>query len=281
MSWRNLLVLATVGAAAAASLFSAPVAEPASGEMADLGVTKSDSPDPVTVGSTLTYTIQVTNAGPQNATGVTVTDALPSQTDFLSATASSGNCDHQGNRVVCTIGDLAAKASPVTVTIQVRPTRTGTIANSVSVDGTEKDPVSGNDKAVASTTVIAAKAASCRGVAATLSGTPGADNLVGTPGRDVIAGLGGGDSIFGLAGGDLICAGGGADRVNAGAGRDRVFGGGGRDRLKGRGGPDLLAGNGRGDVLFGNAGNDRLKGGAGRDSCFGEAGRDVERSCER
>ena len=44
---------------------------------ADLSLTKSDSPDPVAAGELLTYTLGVHNAGPQDATGTTVTDTLP------------------------------------------------------------------------------------------------------------------------------------------------------------------------------------------------------------
>jgi uncharacterized repeat protein (TIGR01451 family) len=285
MSLRKLIALATVACAAVAFLAYAPAAETAPGDLADLGVTKSDGPEPVAVGGTVTYTIVVTNAGPQNATGVTLTDGLPNHTNFVSATSSSGSCGRRGNRVVCEIGNLAAdatKANAVTVTIQVRTTRTGTITNTASVDGVEKDPVAVNDKAEASTTVSASAAVpTCRGVKVTLLGTPRADNLVGTAGPDVISGLGGGDSIFGRSGRDLICAGGGADRVNAGSAADRVFGARGTDRIHGRGGPDLLMGNARRDALFGNAGNDRLKGGAGRDRCRGGPGRDRLRSCER
>jgi uncharacterized repeat protein (TIGR01451 family) len=50
----------------------------------DLAITKTDSPDPVNVGSTLTYTIQVQNLGPNAATGVAVTDQLPKGVDFVS-----------------------------------------------------------------------------------------------------------------------------------------------------------------------------------------------------
>src|SRR6185369_7954576 len=39
---------------------------------AELALTKTDSPDPVAVGSNLTYTVTVTNAGPSQATAVTV-----------------------------------------------------------------------------------------------------------------------------------------------------------------------------------------------------------------
>src|SRR5438034_11620869 len=45
---------------------------------ADLSVTKSDSPDPVTVGQQLTYTITVTNNGPDAASPVTLDDTQTS-----------------------------------------------------------------------------------------------------------------------------------------------------------------------------------------------------------
>jgi uncharacterized repeat protein (TIGR01451 family) len=267
------------------AVLHAPPAGTAPGDVADLEIAKSDSPDPVFVDAVLTYAIQVSNLGVQEATGVTVTDELPSHATFVSASASAGSCEQKGKRVTCSLGNLAAdptKANAATVTIQVRPTKAGTITNTASVDSVENDPVAVNDKATASTQVVAPTAVpSCRGVAATVPGTPGPDRLVGTAGPDVIVGLRGADAIFGLSGRDLVCAGGGNDSVNAGSAADRVFGGAGGDRLRGRGGPDLLAGNGGADVLAGNAGGDRLRGGRGFDACFGGAGLDRERGCER
>lgn len=267
------------------ALLQAPSAVTAPGDLADLSVSKADSPDPVFVGATLIYTIQVANLGPQGATGVTVTDRLPRHVSFVSATSSSGSCTQKGRRVVCEVGDLApdpSKANAANVTIQVRPAKVGTIVNKVTVESVEDDPISANDKAETSTTVEASpRASTCRGVPATLTGTQGPDPLVGTGGPDVIAGLGGNDEILGRAGRDLICSGGGNDRVIAGLAADRVFGGVGADRLRGRGGPDLLAGNPGHDLLVGNRGEDRLRGGRGFDLCFGGAGFDRERSCER
>jgi len=276
-------VLALAGLALA--LLVAPAAEPAPGDIADLAVSKVDSPDPVPVGSTLTYTIQVSNLGPQGATGVTVTDRLPSHVELVSATASSGNCTGKGKAVRCKVGDLRADpiaADAATVTIQVRPRKQGMIVNSASVASVEADPVPANDEAEATTAVVAPPLEStCRGIPTTLTGTPKSDRLVGTAGADVIAGLEGNDSIFGLAGRDLICTGAGNDRAGAGPASDRVFGGVGADRLNGGRGGDLVAGNPGGDVLFGNRGNDRLRGGAGSDLCFGSAGADRVRACER
>lgn len=272
-------------AALAAAVLLASPAEPAPGDLADLAIAKSDSPDPVTVDATLTYTIQVTNLGPKGATGVTVSDQLPSHLDFVSATSTSGTCDRKGRDVTCAVGDLAAdptKANAITVTIQVRPRKAGTIVNTASVDSVETDPVSANDTAQTTTQVTkAAVVASCRGIQAGIVGTPGNDALVGTAGPDVFVALGGADSISGGGGRDLICAGGGNDRVSSGSAADRVFGGAGGDVLIGRGGPDLLAGNRGNDILKGSRGNDRLRGGRGFDRCFGGPGFDVERSCER
>lgn len=119
---------------------------------ADLSVTKSDSPDPVSVGETLTYTITVDNAGPDGATDVTVTDILPSSVTFQSASASSGSCNHDGGTVSCDLGSIADGGS-ATVTITVIPQSAGQITNRVSVTGDEPDPNASNDSDSESTTV--------------------------------------------------------------------------------------------------------------------------------
>jgi uncharacterized repeat protein (TIGR01451 family) len=50
--------------------------------LASLTIDKTDSPDPVAPGETLTYTLVYTNGGPSNAQGVTLTDTLPSEMTF-------------------------------------------------------------------------------------------------------------------------------------------------------------------------------------------------------
>jgi uncharacterized repeat protein (TIGR01451 family) len=266
----------------AALLFALVTAAAAAPGTSDLRISKTDSPDPVRVGSTLTYTIGVENLGPSTATGVTVTDSLPKGVDLVSARPSVGSCAPKGQKVTCQLGTVGSGinyGAPPVVTLAVIPRQAGTIANTATVKGDQKDPVAANNKATATTRVLAAPV--CRGVTATIVGTPGPDVLAGTGGSDVIVSLAGNDTIRSLAGGDLVCAGSGRDFVAAGTAADQVFAGAGADRVFGRGGPDLLRGGAGNDVLYGNRGADRLRGGRGFDRCSGGPGRDSIRGCER
>jgi uncharacterized repeat protein (TIGR01451 family) len=78
---------------------------------ADLAVTNTDSPDPVAVGTQLTYAVGVSNAGPSSATGITLTDTLPAGVTFNSATPTQGSCSQASGTVTCSLGTLASTAS--------------------------------------------------------------------------------------------------------------------------------------------------------------------------
>jgi len=56
----------------------------------DLAVLISDAPDPLQAGETLTYTIQLRNLGPEAASNVTLTAAVPANTSFMSQSAPAG-----------------------------------------------------------------------------------------------------------------------------------------------------------------------------------------------
>jgi uncharacterized repeat protein (TIGR01451 family) len=58
---------------------------------ADLGITKTDSPDPVTAGSNLTYTITITNNGPSDAQNIVVSDTLPAALTFVSVSSTDAS----------------------------------------------------------------------------------------------------------------------------------------------------------------------------------------------
>lgn len=110
---------------------------------ADLAIVKTSSPNPATVGSPLTYTLTVTNNGPDAALSVTVTDPLPGTVTFVSATPSQGNCSGT-TTVTCSLGTIAASGS-ATITIVVTPTAEGTLSNTATVGSPTSDPVPGNN----------------------------------------------------------------------------------------------------------------------------------------
>jgi uncharacterized repeat protein (TIGR01451 family) len=120
---------------------------------ADLAVAVSDSPDPVAVGGRLTYTVSVTNNGPYLARGVRIEDQLGRRARFSSAESERGSCAFRKATVACEVGDLAEGES-ATATIVVRPTKSGTLANTASASAVEPpDPNTTNNTASASTTV--------------------------------------------------------------------------------------------------------------------------------
>ena len=126
---------------------------------ADLEVSKEDTPDPVLVGETLTYTVVVTNHGPSTTT-VELIDTLPASVSFVSATTTAGSCGQSGGTVTCSLGILGIGSS-ATSTIEVIPTATGTITNSVSVTGDVADPDTTNNTAIQHTTVVLSADCDC------------------------------------------------------------------------------------------------------------------------
>jgi len=124
---------------------------------ADLSLTKSASPAVVTTGSNITYTLIASNAGPQSATNVTLTDTLPAGVVFVSATPSQGTCSQAAGVVTCPLGTVAVSGT-ATTTIVVTTTTAGTLTNNASVSGTESDPNGANNSAAAISTVNAASA---------------------------------------------------------------------------------------------------------------------------
>jgi uncharacterized repeat protein (TIGR01451 family) len=126
---------------------------------ADLRVTKVDSVDPITVGDQTTYTMVVKNFGTINAaSGVVLTDNLPSGMVFVSATTTQGSlvtpAVNSGGIVTANLGALALNAS-ATVTVTVKATQAGTLVNTATASGNETDPTTSNNTATQTTTVNA------------------------------------------------------------------------------------------------------------------------------
>ena len=89
----------------------------------------------------ITYTLTVANAGPNDATGVAVSDAVPTGFVFVSADPSC-TFDAGTASVTCTVGDLANAASTdVTITLRPQAPNAGqTVRNTATVTGDQPDP---------------------------------------------------------------------------------------------------------------------------------------------
>jgi uncharacterized repeat protein (TIGR01451 family) len=128
-------------------------------KLVDLSVSKTDSVDPIFVGDNTTYTMVVKNSNTAiNATGVVLTDNLPSGMSFVSATTSQGSLvtPPVGSTGIVTanIGTMAPNAT-VTVTVTVKGETAGVQTNTASVSANETDSNSANNTANQSTTVKA------------------------------------------------------------------------------------------------------------------------------
>ena len=116
---------------------------------ADLSVTKSVAgTGPFAPGSNVTFTITVSNAGPNWARNVTATDVLPAGSTLISTTPTQGSCSGTGP-VVCTLGTIPLPGSAsITLVLQTSATPASQ-SNSVTVAGTTTDPNAANNTATA------------------------------------------------------------------------------------------------------------------------------------
>jgi large repetitive protein len=119
---------------------------------ADLSIQKT-GPASTTAGSTISFTIGISNGGPDPATTFRMTDNLPAAVDFAfsSATGAGWSCSQVSTTVTCDYSGTAvpsgSSAPDITITGRVITTA-GSITNGASVastDGNTGDPVAGNN----------------------------------------------------------------------------------------------------------------------------------------
>ncbi|MCS5491194.1 DUF7507 domain-containing protein, partial [Algoriphagus limi] len=125
--------------------------------VADISIVKTDSPDPVIAGNTLSYTLLVSNGGPDIATNIVVTDVL-SAIYLIPANATytlNGGASTPWTGSL-NIGSLSSGGtSTVVISVPVKPeVAPGTVINNTaSVTSDANDPDLGNNSSTANTTV--------------------------------------------------------------------------------------------------------------------------------
>jgi uncharacterized repeat protein (TIGR01451 family) len=126
---------------------------------ADVAITKTASPEPVNQGTSLTYTLQVTNNGPAVAQGVTVSDnPLPPEVSYVSVSTTQGTCTYTAgtNSVGCSIGSISV-GGLVIVTINVTANTFSSSTqstNTATVSSTTVDPNTSNNSSSSLSTIL-------------------------------------------------------------------------------------------------------------------------------
>jgi uncharacterized repeat protein (TIGR01451 family) len=112
---------------------------------ADLALGKAVSDSTPNVGETITYTVTLSNIGPDSATNVTVQDSLPAGLSFVSATPSQGTYNNtNGVWMVGTVNTL----TPQTLQIQAHVVSPASQTNTATVSHSDQpDPNTANNTA--------------------------------------------------------------------------------------------------------------------------------------
>jgi uncharacterized repeat protein (TIGR01451 family) len=114
-------------------------------QQADLAMTKTVNDATPNVGDTVTFTVTLSNHGPDTATGVQVTDQLPAGLTFVSATPSQGS--YSSTTGVWTVGTVAFASTP-TLQIQATVTSPSAETNTATISHADQfDPDTGNNTA--------------------------------------------------------------------------------------------------------------------------------------
>ena len=127
----------------------------------NLALTKSGAPNPVVGGSTLTYTLTASNAGPNVSGDIVVTDNLPPAVAYTGFSGTGWSCSAAGSAVTCSHAGPHAVGAPIpvlTLTGIVNAaggtvTNSATVAPAAGASGTA-DPDSSDNTATVSTTIL-------------------------------------------------------------------------------------------------------------------------------
>jgi trimeric autotransporter adhesin len=131
-------------------IFQSPLVKDLSASPADLSVTLT-APATASTGTPISWVAKISNKGPDQAQGATLTMNLDSSLIISSVTPSQGSCG-TGPEFTCDLGSLGNGAS-ATVTVSATPSTSGTLAGIATVSSTSYDPTVANNQAATNTVV--------------------------------------------------------------------------------------------------------------------------------
>ncbi len=108
---------------------------------------------PALIFTTNRYEIEIENKGLNLLTGITVSNLLPANVNFVSASSSQGTVRQSGGLVTADIGSLSPGAL-ASIIVHWMPLAVGTVTDTVSVACSQFDPFLDNNTATEITTVI-------------------------------------------------------------------------------------------------------------------------------
>ena len=141
--------------AALVCVFASPLSARAQSASADIVVFKS-APETIQLGGEISYTLSVFNAGPDDAVNVVLTDALPANTTFVSASSNDGSVVFDGTTLTFTVATLAFDSTAIAtfvVRVNDNAPRGTIISNTANATSDTPDPDSENNSATALTAV--------------------------------------------------------------------------------------------------------------------------------
>ena len=111
-------------------------------QMPDITVSKSATNTPISAGEQASFDMTLTNLGPGPASGVTLSDTLPSVDGAWSLSGTdSASCSLTGNALSCSFGTVAESGTrSITLSAGTAFDDCGTVPNTVTVAATNEDP---------------------------------------------------------------------------------------------------------------------------------------------
>jgi uncharacterized repeat protein (TIGR01451 family) len=122
---------------------------------ADLKLSNTTPSPIVSVGSVFTYTVRVTNSGPDVATNVVILDTLPPNVTVFGVSSSQGAIATTGNLITVSVGTLNAGAV-ATLSLALIATEEGMLTNAASVTTDQIDFNTANNQEESVVTVVSA-----------------------------------------------------------------------------------------------------------------------------